>query len=171
MRARRRRAFVLVCVRLPHQRSSRNKFKGDKLVEKSNRVTRTAALAIGIGLIAMQANAQQGMFNLPVQAHWGRIVLQPGEHKVQIPIALGQTVVYLHSGNATQMTVPLVTETTASSGRSYLRLTRVNGEYYVDEYQSGLSGQKFIFPKPKANGSVGTGAEESEATLVSVTGE
>ena len=137
---------------------------------KSNHAAYVTAFTLGIGLMAMQANAQQGTFNLPVQAHWGNAVLQPGEHRVQVPLPLGQTVVYLRTGERTQMTVPLTTESIAGSSRSYLHLSKVNGEYYVDAYQAGISGQRFIFPKPKAAHNADSGAEDTESTLVSVAG-
>ncbi len=136
---------------------------------KSNRVTLIVAFVIGIGLTAMPSNAQQGTFNLPVQAHWGNAVLQPGEHTVKIPLPMGQTLVYLGGGGATQIAMPLTTESVDNPGRTYIRLSRINGEYYVDEYQSA-SGKKFFFHKPKANRGANSGAEESESTLVSVAG-
>ncbi len=137
---------------------------------KLNRVARITAFALGIGLTSMQLSAEQGRFNLPVQAHWGKAILQPGEHTVQIPLPLGQTIVYLGGGGgAAQMAIPLTTGNTAGADRgSFLHLSKVNGEYYVDEYQSGVSGKNFIFSKPKAVRSAGSGAEDSEATLVSV---
>lgn len=135
---------------------------------KLNRLTRITAFALGIGLTAMQLSAEQGTFNLPVQAHWGNAVLQPGEHTLQVPLPLGQTIVYLRGGGAAQMAIPLTTENTADSNRSYLHLSKVGGEYYVDAYQSGVSGRRFIFAKPKATRSASSGAEGTEATLVSV---
>ncbi len=137
---------------------------------KLNRVARITSFALGIGLTAMQLSAQQGTFNLPVQAHWGNAVLQPGEHTVQVPLPLGQTIVYLQGGGTAQMAVPLTTENAAGANRSFLRLSKVNGEYYVDEYQSGVSGKRFIFAKPKATRSTSSG-KDTEATLVSVTGD
>ncbi len=136
---------------------------------KLNRVARITAFALGIGLTAIQLSAEQGKFNLPVQAHWGHALLQPGEHTVQVPLPLGQTIVYLGGGGSAQMAVPLTTSNTVGADRSsFLHLSKVNGEYYVDEYQSGLSGKRFIFPKPKATRSASSGAEDSESTLVSV---
>jgi len=136
---------------------------------KSNRVARITAFALGIGLTAMQLSAQQGTFNLPVQAHWGNAVLQPGEHTVQVPLPLGQTIVYLRGGGTAQMAVPLTTENTGGADRSFLHLSKVNGEYYVDEYQSGV--KRFIFARPKATRSTSSGAEDTEATLISVAGD
>jgi hypothetical protein len=129
---------------------------------------RVTALAAAVGLGALQMSAQQGTFNLPVAAHWGNAVLQPGEHSVRIPIApSGQKLVYLLSDRNTQMTVPLSSEPLTQSGRSYLHLVKINGTYYVDAYQSEINGAKFFFPKPKANRTAGPIAEE-ESTIISV---
>ncbi len=136
---------------------------------KSNRIFVFTALAIGIGLTAMQANAEQGTFNLPFQAHWGQAVLQPGEYSLQIPLPMGTTLIYLHSGDATEIAMPMSTEFVNNPDRSYLHLSKVNGEYYVDEFQSA-SGKKFLFHKPRMNRSAGSGADEEGAALVSVAG-
>ncbi len=133
----------------------------------TNRVARISALAIGLGLTVMTLNAQQGSFNLPVRAHWGTATLAAGEHRVEVPLPVGSTILYLSGERNNQVTVPLVTERTEESNRSYLRLVRVNGEYYVDAYQSGPTGQRYYFQTPKRHkGSL----ESDEATLVDVSG-
>src|SRR5690242_19329173 len=97
-------------------------------------------------------SAQQGTFKLPVTAHWGNAVLEPGEHTVRVPLTgSGQRLVYLQSDKDTQMTVPLTSEPLTRPGRSYLHLVKINGAYYVDAYQSDVNGAKFFFPKPKPN--------------------
>jgi hypothetical protein len=138
---------------------------------KTNRIARASALIIGVGLTALTLNAQQGEFHLPVQAHWGPAVLQPGEHTVRVPYSMGQTLVSLSSNGDTQMAMPMTAELIPQSNRNYLRLVKVNGQYYVDFYQSGMTGKRYIFPKPKAAQNGKSGAEESEATLIRVTGD
>lgn len=137
---------------------------------KTNRMARISAMAFGLGLTALTLSAQQGNFNLPVKAHWGPAVLQPGEHIVRVPYKSGQTLITLSTNGDTQMTMPLTAELIPQSNRNYLHLVKINGQYYVDVYQSGMTGKRYIFPKPKApHGSPGT--EESEATLIRVTGD
>ncbi len=137
---------------------------------KWNRVAVLSTFAFGMGLTAMQANAQQGTFNLPVQAHWGTAVLEPGEHRIRMPIPLGQRYFYVRGGEGTQVTVPLSTEILRGSNKSFLHLSRVNGEYYVDAYQSGVSGQRFTFSTPKAVGGKAHKPSDQEAKLITVTG-
>ncbi len=137
---------------------------------RTNRMARVSALIIGVGLTALTLNAQQGEFNLPVQAHWGPAVLQPGQHTVRVPYTMGQTLVSLSTNGDTQMAMPLTAELIPQSNRNYLHLVKINGQYYVNVFQSGLTGKRYIFAKPKAaQGNSGT--EESEATLIHVTGD
>ncbi len=138
---------------------------------KTNRMARASALIVGVGLTALTLNAQQGEFNLPVQAHWGGAILQPGQHTVRVPEKLGQTLVSLSSNADTQLAMPLTAELIPQSNRNYLHLVKVNGQYYVDVYQSGITGKRYIFPKPKAAQSGKSGEAEAEATLISVTGD
>jgi hypothetical protein len=137
---------------------------------KANRMARVSGLIIAVGLTALTVNAQQGNFNLPVEAHWGAAVLQPGEHTVRIPSKIGQTLVSLSSNGDTQMAMPLTAELIPQSNRNYLHLVKINGQYYVDVYQSGITGKRYIFPKPKATHR-SSGTDESEATLIRVTGD
>jgi hypothetical protein len=138
---------------------------------KTNRMARASVLIIGVGLTALTLNAQQGEFTLPVQAHWGAAILEPGQHTVRVPQKIGQTLVSLSSSADTQMAIPLTAELIPQSSRNYLHLVKVNGQYYVDVYQSGVTGKRYIFPKPKAAQNGKFGEAESEATLIRVTGD
>jgi hypothetical protein len=137
---------------------------------KSNRVIRLFAFAIGLSVTAMHLSAQQGTFKLPVRAHWGTAVLEPGEHKVLAPLALGQPILYLYSDHSRQMTLPMVTAI-VSTERSYLHLTRINGEYYVDAYQSAANGKRYSFAKPKSERKTDSGPDATDSTLVSVSSD
>ena len=136
---------------------------------RTNRMARFSIIAIGLGLTALTLNAQQGDFNLPVQAHWGPAVLQPGEHTVRVPYKTGQALVSLTTNGDTQMAMPLTAELIPQSNRNYLHLVKINGQYYVDVFQSGMTGKRYIFPKPKTGH--GHSAPEEEAALISVTGD
>lgn len=134
---------------------------------KASSAIRWAAFVIGLGLVATNLSAQQqGTFTLPVRAHWGSIVLEPGEHRVQVPMPIGQTIVYLTTKGSTLLTMPQSTERNDDANRSYLHLTKVDGEYYVDAYQTN-SGKKLVFRTPPHKSAVGGTGDV--ATLVSVT--
>src|SRR5438270_12846410 len=107
---------------------------------KLGQVTRMAAFAAAVGLGATQMNAQQGTFNLPFAAHWGNVVLQPGEHEVKVPLVMEQKRVFLSGAEGTEMSVPLVTEQIPESNHSYLHVVNINGTNYIDEYNCGETG-------------------------------
>ena len=136
---------------------------------KTNRAIRVAAIMVAaLGVTALQASAQKGTFNLPVEAHWGKVVLAPGVHQVQVPFPTnGQRVAYVYTENRAQMSVPLTTQI-AQDDRSYLHLVRVNGTYYVDAYQSHVNGLKYFFPRPKPANTEDAAAAEEKATLIAV---
>ena len=56
-----------------------------KLISKAALAMLGAATYLGLG--AASASAQQASFKLPVVAHCGRTVLEPGEYKVKFPSA------------------------------------------------------------------------------------
>ncbi len=49
-----------------------------------NRIFNIAVLTAFAGAGLMQA-AEQAAFHLPVTAHWGQVVLQPGDYKMSLP--------------------------------------------------------------------------------------
>lgn len=121
------------------------------MTSKLKRAVNVTAFALALGLTAATMSAQQGQgtFQLPFAAHWGNMNLQPGDYQVKIPLGTAQKTVYLYGGESTQMTVPLVSDQTPVSNRSYLRAVSVNGTYYIDEYVIGPAGRKYLFHVPE----------------------
>jgi hypothetical protein len=135
---------------------------------KTNRMVRISAIAVALGMTVMTLNAQpQGSFNLPFQAHWGPITLQPGEHVVRAPFTAGQAVVSLTTDKATSLVVPMTTESTGSFGHAYLRVVRVGGEYYVNTYQSA-TGKRYSFATPKGVHPSNPQRNQGEVSIVKV---
>ena len=109
-----------------------------------------AGLAAAVLLIASPLNAQQGSFNLPVEAHWGSAVLSPGTYKISGPSVTSPIgVLYISGSGQTQMAVPAETEIKNDTDRSYLKLVDVGGSYVVREYVSGTTGRNYRFGIPK----------------------
>lgn len=137
---------------------------------KTNRMIKVTAVAAALGLCAMQMSAQQGDFTLPVAAHWGNVVLQPGSHRVSMPIEpSGLKIVYLESNNERAMTLPVTSQPADEGMHSYIRLSKINGTYYVTAYQNEIAGHKYFFAKPKSDRSAGPAdVEMGESTLISV---
>jgi hypothetical protein len=110
-------------------------------------------LAIAGGLTASRANAEalKGSFNLPFEAHWGRVVLQPGNYRMSLSTeGSGFQVIYL-TGYGKTVTIPVGPyRTIPESGRTFLRVENVGGAYVIRELNSGAIGKQLIFLVPKS---------------------
>ncbi len=117
---------------------------------RTGRAFSFAAVAAGLGILALQASAQQAKFNLPVEAHWGSAVLEPGDYTVSLPQADSAAhIFHLFGDGHGSMVMPTTTEPKPITNHSYLELVKVDGTYYVREYKSGHTGKTFIFGVPK----------------------
>jgi hypothetical protein len=119
---------------------------------KSSRILGLAALAVGLGLTATPASAQQATFHLPFVAHWGQTVLEPGDYKLSATggwSANHLIQVFSQHGHSSSM-LPQSIDLQRHLDRSSLELVNVNGAYFVRRYKSALTGQVFTFPVPKA---------------------
>lgn len=109
-----------------------------------------AGFAMALTLIAAPLNAQQGKFSLPVEAHWGNAVLEPGDYRILGPAPTSSIgVIYIYGGGKAQMALPAVSDTQKLSGHSYLRLINVGGTYVIREFSSGYTGHSYLFGIPK----------------------
>ena len=106
-----------------------------------------AALLVSTGLME---GAEQAKFHLPVTAHWGQAVLLPGDYRILLPEpSLGQMNFRLVSASETLFELPLVTNEGSNPNASYLKLTAVDGTYFIREFSSAPSGKAFLFSVPK----------------------
>jgi hypothetical protein len=115
-------------------------------------LTKFAAIAVLAGATSMQG-AQQGTFHLPMEAHWGSALLQPGDYRIELPTVGTQVItqfLIVDSNGKGVFEVPTYAEQKSVSDRSWLTLTNVDGEYVVSEYSSGSSGKRYAFPVPNA---------------------
>lgn len=116
---------------------------------KSGRLFIFTAVAVGFGICALQASAQQAKFHLPFEAHWGTAVLAPGDYNISVPFAEVQPIFHVSGDNKSSMVTPLVAGEQPLSTHSALQVVNVNGVYFVKEYKSGPTGRVFSFPVPK----------------------
>lgn len=142
------------------------------MITNLKRTLSIAGLAAAVALIASPLMAQQGTFNLPVEAHWGSAVLSPGTYKISGPSVTSPIgVLYISGSGQTQMAVPAVTEIKNETGRSYLKLVEVGGSYVVREYVSGTTGRDYRFGIPKTlRLRMSQKADHDVATLIDVAG-
>ena len=116
-----------------------------------NRMSGFGIIGAALILTAANAAAQQATFHLPFEAHWGMAVLQPGDYRLSAPEnSLGRTEFYVRGQNMAAYALPLVAEEQPTSLRAYLVLVNVNGEYFVEQYSSGMAGKLFTFTIPKS---------------------
>ena len=131
---------------------------------RSNRILGLAALAVGLGLTAQRASAQQETFHLPFAAHWGPMVLESGDYKLSAPAGQsGNHLIYVSEPGHNKMVLAQSTEIQPRYfERSSLELVNVNGAYFVRRYRSAINGQAFTFAVPK-------GTPETEMASAAVT--
>jgi hypothetical protein len=99
------------------------------------------------------AQAQQaslGTFTLPVAAHFGSVVLQPGEYRIS---ALTGTSFIRVAGEGGIATI-LATSIDPQAGRDHGKLTlaNVNGTFALQRFESGVTGTRFDFDIAKLRG-------------------
>jgi hypothetical protein len=123
------------------------------MYSRSNRILSLAAIAVGLGLTATRASAQQATFHLPFAAHWGSTVLESGDYKVSASAGgSGNHLIYVSQPGRSKVVLPEATEIQQRHlDGSSLELVNVNGAYFVRRYRSELTGQVFTFAVPKAS--------------------
>jgi len=115
------------------------------------RAANIAALATVIGVTSSLASTEHATFNLPVEAHWGSVILHPGTYTFDVPSATSwPQQINLNRNGSTVWILP-ITESSGwfASDRSYLKLVAVGSTYFVHEYDSGQTGKQFTFRVPK----------------------
>src|SRR5689334_15086554 len=110
---------------------------------RSNRILGLAALAVGLGLTAQHASAQEQTFHLPVVAHWRPMVLASGDYKLAAHAGQsGNHLMYVcERGHITMVLAQSTEAQPRHFDRSSLELVNVNGAYFVRRYRSALTGQ------------------------------
>lgn len=115
-------------------------------------ISRILTLSIlGIGASLGSAYAGQARFHLPFEAHWGTFAMSPGDYQVSLPDAAAPSpVFYLKGESKVGLAMAGRYEFGEPKGNSYLKLVNVDGEYFVRQFVSGVSGKTFMFQVPKA---------------------
>lgn len=119
-----------------------------------NAIFGVAGLAAYLGLAAAGASAQQATFTLPVEAHWGRTLLEPGDYKVKFPSSVDTMRLIRITGNGRTLNfLPQVTasEQKKNEGSGKLVLSHENGGYRVWSISNPGSDSAFLFPLPKSH--------------------
>lgn len=128
-------------------------------------VAKFAAMAL-LASSALMQGAEHGTFHLPMEAHWGKTVLQPGDYKVILPApSLGEFDLRVECAGKIVYRTAARPDAQPLSNSSSLKLTNINGQYVVTEFSSGATGQVFEFPLPKASRRLTSTIGESGVSL------
>lgn len=124
-------------------------------------------------LIALPLSAQQARFTLPMEAHWGKAILPPGDYRLTVPttVASPMGVMYIYGNGGTKMAMPAMTDIRPESKHSYLRLLNIDGTYVIREFSSGATGKTYTFGIPKTLRLRMSPAQHDLATLIDVSGQ
>jgi hypothetical protein len=119
---------------------------------KSGRILGLAALAVGLGVTATPASAQQATFHLPFAAHWGPAVLEPGDYELSATVEWSaiHLIQVSQPGHSRRILPQSIDLPHGHLDRSSLELVNLNGAYFVRRYKSAFTGQVFTFSVPKA---------------------
>lgn len=112
----------------------------------------SSALVLGLlcGATLAQA-AQQAEFHLPMAAHWGRTTLEAGVYRLTLPVrSIGESQVYVRGQQGGSYEMPMTIEDREIPSHSYVKLVKIDGEYFVKEYGSKTDGRVFTFHVPKS---------------------
>ena len=113
-----------------------------------NRILVVSLLTSAITFAAGNGLGEHASFHLPVEAHWGTAVLQPGDYKMVTP-DFGQEAFVIRGPEGGVFVLPQVTDTNTVSDACYLKLQEVNGSYFIIEYLAGPAGKTYSFRAPK----------------------
>lgn len=110
-----------------------------------------AGVVACLGLSAVSANAQQARFTLPVEAHWGQAVLEPGEYTVRFPNGVQAMPLVQLTGNGQSYSVLLQSRNDADGNgdTGKLILQDVDGTYVVSSISNPLTQVAYTFARPK----------------------
>jgi hypothetical protein len=99
---------------------------------------------------AMAQSVVEGKFNLPFQAHWGSLTLEPGAYALRIERgAAGPNLIFLRGPHGTQTRLLGAYSTVKESSRSYLRVTNADGTFSINEFYCGALGHAYQYETPK----------------------
>ena len=135
------------------------------------RVVLLVLCAVSLFSIAGQAQTTHGTFKLPVEAHWGKMVLAPGEYEFTISDPLAGRVLTVRSKETgwSGMVMSADASDLGSDKETKLLLTKSETGTYVRALCLGDSGVMLNFGTPKAGKMTRLSLPQS-ATMASASG-
>ena len=112
-----------------------------------------AGSAVVFGGNVLSAQVGRGHFTLPVETHWGSVVMAPGPYSYTLDrAAIGLIISVRPEGKASTLTMPFTgaVSTGETSKRSTLQLETEGGETAVRSIHFGHLGMTLYYRAPKA---------------------
>jgi hypothetical protein len=132
------------------------------------------SIVCAVGLFSAVANAAtvHGTFKLPVEARWGRMVLEPGEYEFSVDTASAGQIIVIHSKDSSWsgMVMPTgISDFTTASDSSLALGSSDEGEYVRTLYLSD-AGVALSFAMPKTAALTKVAKSSKTATMASAAG-
>ncbi len=110
---------------------------------------RLAVLGVSLLLLASPGNAAgefKGKFDLPVEARWGNVDLEPGKYKLLIFSGSNAPMLTVENEDGKRvMILAIVTNDRPVSDKSALTLVQVDGKYFIRTLEAGDIGEVLTF--------------------------
>ena len=119
---------------------------------KSVRVVVFALCAVMAFSIAGHGQSTRGTFKLPVETHWGKLVLVPGQYEFKATDALAGRIITIRSIDTGWSGMILASDAspTVGSSETKLLLTKSEAGTYVRSLYLGDAGVMLNYQPPKA---------------------
>ena len=119
---------------------------------KSVRVVVFALCALMAFSIAGQAQSARGTFKLPIETHWGKLVLAPGQYDFTVTDALAGRIITVRSMESGWSGMILASDASqlGSVSETKLLLTKSEAGTYVRSLYLGDAGVMLNYAIPKA---------------------
>ncbi len=109
-----------------------------------------SAILMAVPFSAFAQQPYHGTFRLPVEAHFGSVVLQPGEYTVStVEVPTGVKAVRFAGAHATATILAASVDPHSGAERGKLTLSNINGVYALTRLETGLMGKSFDFEVAK----------------------
>jgi hypothetical protein len=132
-----------------------------------------ALMALATLITPLRANAQslvRGNFDMPFDAHWGIIHLQPGHYTLSIERTAGGSRLLMVRGPGGAQTRLLGegSSIVPNSEKSYISFQKTGDTYAVKEFYCGAISTSYSFRVPKTYTLQADGSNKPEMTLIAV---
>jgi hypothetical protein len=130
-----------------------------------------ALFTVALAGLALPASAQnyKAKFTLPFEAHWGAVVLEPGDYTITKSSVSAIPILSVTGNGRTASIIAGPAEVMEpSNGGGRLELTEVNGTHVVTRFYAATAGKDYTFAIPKPLSRNGFGAVALKKAVVPV---